>query len=518
MKKTFSCLLLVLLVSSGLFLEAQPLPRSVPEAEGVSSAGISRFVAAADAARSKGIEFHSFMVLRHGKVIAEGWWKPYGAGIKHTMYSVSKSFNATAVGFAVAEKLISVDDKVISFFPNYLPDTISPFLSQLRIRDLLSMSVGHQKEYTADVLTSDNWVKTFLSKPVFYEPGTKFLYNTAASYMLSAIVQKVKGQKVIDYLQPRLFKPLGISGIDWETDPAGINVGGYGLRVKTEDMAKFGQLFLQKGKWQGRQILPAAWVEAASTKKIEQEPDATQARKDTSDWVQGYCYQMWRSRHNSYRGDGAYGQFILVWPELDAVVVTTAEVNSMQDEINIIWDDLLPAFKDKPLPADAAAASVLKAGTATLGIPVPPAGRSAWEQILNGKTFVFAPNNRQLNTAAFRFAGGKCTLALYYDFKHYSLEFGAGKWVAAQTDRPGPYLVAAAKGNRVGLAPYLVHGAYSWKDDHTLELTLRYTESPHTETIVCKFEGDSVSFDFIDLMNRNSERKEYVGREMVVGR
>ncbi|MBK7710665.1 MAG: beta-lactamase family protein [Bacteroidales bacterium] len=221
------------------------LPRSLPETEGVSSQGIIDFLDAA--ARSRN-EFHSFMFLRHGKVIAEGWWNPYRPELRHTLYSTSKSFTATAVGFAASEKLLSVNDKVISFFPDFLPDTVSAYLSEMKVKDLLTMSAGMDPDPTFKTVVNDsNWVKSFLAVPVVHEPGTKFLYNTLATYMLSAIVQKATGEKVLDYLKPRLFEPLAIEGMDWEVDPHGINVGGWGLRLKTEDMAKFGQLFSSKG-------------------------------------------------------------------------------------------------------------------------------------------------------------------------------------------------------------------------------------------------------------------------------
>ncbi|HXB44686.1 MAG TPA: serine hydrolase, partial [Puia sp.] len=272
-RKTFTTALLFPLLFS-LEVSSQPvslLQRSVPELQGVSSVGINRFLEAAGKSKN---EFHSFMFLRHGKVIAEGWWNPYSRNLKHSMYSVSKSFTSTAIGFAVSEKLLRVDDKVISFFPEDLPDTLSAYLSELRVKDLLTMSVGQEPDPTGKVVTTDsNWIKAFLSLPIIHQPGTKFLYNTLATYMLSAIVQKVTGQRVIDYLKPRLFVPLQIQGVDWEVDPRGINTGGWGLRIKTEDMAKFGQLYLNKGNWNGKQILPRAWVEEATTIKIEQQPD-----------------------------------------------------------------------------------------------------------------------------------------------------------------------------------------------------------------------------------------------------
>src|SRR2546421_7508184 len=269
--KSFPAFLLLLLFLE-LNIKAQKatmLPRSVPEAEGVSSNNIIQFL---DATAKSKTEFHSFMLLRHGKVIAEGWWNPYRADLKHTLYSCSKSFTATAIGFAVQEKRFSLDDKVISFFPNNLPDTVSKNLSELTVKDVLMMSDGQEPDPTFPVASKDtNWIKGFLATPVVHEPGTQFLYNSLGTYMLSAIVQKSTGQKTIDYLKPRLFDPLGIGGEDWETDWQGINTGGGGVRLKTEDMAKFAELFLQKGNWNGKQILPASWVEEASSMKIMQD-------------------------------------------------------------------------------------------------------------------------------------------------------------------------------------------------------------------------------------------------------
>src|ERR1019366_7731581 len=167
------------------------LPRSAPEAEGVSSNDIIRFL---DAAAKSKTEFHSFMLLRHGKVIAEGWWNPYRASQKHTLYSCSKSFTATAVGFAISEKKLSLDDKVISFFPINIPDTVSDWLRELTIKDALMMSDGQDPDPSNTINSKDtNWRNGFLATPIIHEPGTQFLYNSLGTYMLSAIVQKATG-------------------------------------------------------------------------------------------------------------------------------------------------------------------------------------------------------------------------------------------------------------------------------------------------------------------------------------
>jgi hypothetical protein len=468
------------------------LPRSVPEAQGVSSQGIIDFL---DAAAKSSNEFHSIMFLRHGKVIAEGWWDPYKPGLKHTLYSTSKSFTATAVGFAVSEHRLSVKDKVISFFRDVLPDTVGPFLSDMKVKDLLSMSAGQDPDPTFKTVVSDtNWVKSFLAVPVVHEPGTKFLYNTLATYMLSAIVQKVTGEKVIDFLKPRLFDPLSIEGMDWEVDPHGINTGGWGLRLKTEDMAKFGQLFLQKGRWNGKQLLPVSWIEEATSLKIFQAPEAPQSKKDSSDWMQGYCYQMWRCRHNCYRADGAYGQYIIVLPDQDAVIAITAETADMQDELNLIWEHLLPAIKSGTLTENVSLTEQLNKQLASLALPLPaPGNGSSVTSSISGKTFVFESNYKHLKNMNFQFNDNICQVTMGIDSSDYNFSFGSGRWITGETSMRGPNLLLNAKAHHTGLPADIVTGSFGWKDINTLELVLRYIESPHTETIDCKFDKDKIS-------------------------
>jgi CubicO group peptidase (beta-lactamase class C family) len=353
---------------------ADKFPRSTPEAEGVSSAGILAFL---EAVRQSKYELHSFMLVRHGRVVAEGWWSPYGPEFNHTLYSLSKSFTSTAVGFAVAEGKLRADDRVVSFFPNDLPEPVSEHLAVLRVRDLLTMAVGNAKEPTWTMVEKDNWVKTFLSWPIANPPGTTFMYNSAATYMLSAIVQQVTGQKLLDCLEPRLFARLGIRGATWETCPRGINVGGWGLSIQTEGLAKFGELYRQKGAWQGRQILPAQWVEEATTFKIQQPlPTKPSRANDQNDWLQGYCYQFWRCRHHAFRGDGAFGQYLIVMPEQDAVAVITAETSDMQGELDLVWQHLLPAMKPQPLPRDPQSQDELRRTLSSLAL-TPPKGQSS---------------------------------------------------------------------------------------------------------------------------------------------
>src|SRR6185369_2110788 len=306
--RSYAVVVLCLLVSiTSSAQKSASLPRSSPEQQGIASTDLLAFVEAAD----KEIDtMNSFMLVRHGQVVAEGWWAPYDRYTPHVLYSLSKSFTSTAVGFALAEGKLNLDDPVLKFFPDEAPADPEPNLRAMRVRDLLRMNTGNQSEAPIHVDDSskqnDTWVKTFLAHSVPFKPGTHFLYNSPATYMLSAIVQKVTGLTVLEYLRPRLFEPLGFKNPVWVSSPQGISAGAYGLSVRTEEIARFGELYLRKGMWNGKQLIPSAWVEQATTIQT------STGSAPTSDWDQGYGYQFWRSRHNSFRGDGAFGQYCMV--------------------------------------------------------------------------------------------------------------------------------------------------------------------------------------------------------------
>ncbi len=328
------------------------LPRSTSEAQGISSQAICEFVEAADKINT----LHSFMIVRHGRVIGEGWWKPEAADKPHNLASLSKSFNSTAVCLAIDEGKLKLDDPVLKFFPNDAPAEVSDNLRAMTVRDLLTMTCGHDSEPKA--IGGGPSVKTFLAQPVPHKPGTHFQYNTMGSYTLSAIVTKVTGQTTLDYLTPRLFEPLGIEKPEWGASAEGNSFGGFGLKLCTEDIAKFGQLYLQKGKWNGKQLIPERWIADATSKQVPNEQESH--AKIGIDWQQGYGFQFWRCTHNAFRGDGAGGQLCVVIPDKDAVIAITADTGNFQGEMNAIWDKLYPAFQAEPLPDDSAGQEKLK--------------------------------------------------------------------------------------------------------------------------------------------------------------
>jgi CubicO group peptidase (beta-lactamase class C family) len=482
--------------TTGVVSAPHGLPRTTPEAEGVASAGILAFLEAA--VRNKH-EMHSFMLIRHGRVVAEGWWTPYGPQFVHTLYSMSKSFTSTAVGLAAAEGRLRVDDRVVSFFPNDLPEKVSDYLAALRVKDMLAMATGHAKEPTSDMVKEENWAKVFMTSPITHPPGSVFMYNSGATYMCSAIVQKVTGQKVLDYLTPRLFEPLGIEGATWECCPRGINVGGWGLSVRTEALAKFGQLFLQKGLWQGRQVLPARWVEEATTFKIQQPAPAQASRpSERNDWLQGYCYQFWRCTHQAYRGDGAFGQFTIVMPEQDAVIAITSESRDMQGQLDLVWEHLLPAMKDRSLPANPPSQARLAQALSGLALPMPE-GRSSSPAAsrISGKTFTLETNELGLRSESLTFGQDACLFTMKDGLNDYPIACGLGGWKRGETALPGtpPRLVSGGAPRKGTLAKVAACGA--WKDENTFEITLRYFETPHHDIVTCRFDGQKVAIAFL---------------------
>ncbi|WP_194974822.1 serine hydrolase domain-containing protein [Aquiflexum lacus] len=506
MKSTFQTL--ILFVFSFQIFAQSSLPRSTPEALNISSEGIQQFLDAVESESKH--EMHSLMILRNGQVAAEGWWSPYSPESKHTMYSVSKTFTASAIGLAVAEGKLKVTDKVVTFFPESLPATVSPYLAELEIKDLLSMTVGHDKSFNQEVFTQEDWVKAFLSMPIANKPGTKFLYNTSASYMLSAIIQKVTGQNLLEYLKPRLLNPLGIYGLDWETDLDGVAVGGWGIRVKTEDMAKLGQLFLQKGHWNGKQILPESWIDEASTMKIMQEPDASDEKMAANDWIQGYGYQMWRSRYNSYRADGAFGQYILILPELDGLIVITSETRDMQGLLDLAWKYLLPAFD-----ANGTTEKNINKNLKNLSlVSLKSKSNKKLEKEISNNTYHIDKQNNIVSQFNLEFLKDKSRLTLKVGEDSYEFLLSSGEWVLGTTVRKGPNLFHFAQNQLEGLAPFKVAGSYAWKDAETLEIKLKYYESPHTETILITFEGDMAKMVFSNSFENREDWPVFVGKAL----
>jgi CubicO group peptidase (beta-lactamase class C family) len=465
------------------------LPRSTPQEMNVSSSAIQSFL---NQVETKGLELHSFMLLCNGTAAAEGWWAPYGPERPHMLFSLSKSFTSTAVGVAESEGLLHLDDRVISFFPELVPDNPSEHLCEMQIRHLLSMSTGHAQESLdgADRSLHEQWVKAILQLPVEYEPGTRFVYNSGASYLLSAIIQEVTGVTLLEYLQPRLFKPLGIENPTWDTSPQGINTGGWGLSLTTEDIAKFGQLYLQKGIWNGRRLLSEDWVDRATSAHISNGDDPA------SDWAQGYGYQFWRCRHNAYRGDGMFGQNCIVLPEHNAVIAITAAVNDLQAVLEAVWDHLLPGFGTVDDLEDQLSLTN-RLQSLSLRLPRHQSG-SPLEASIGGKRYVFEPNEEQIKAVAFAFQSNEAVITLWEKDEEHTSKCGRGSWLFSDT-------------GRINGQTQQVAASCTWRDDQTLVVTQCFVETPFVQTAELRFEDDELRAN-ITLNVGQSQQQSFVGK------
>ena len=486
------------------------LPRSLPDAQGVSSAGIVNFISVADRRRFK---LHSLMVLRHGHVVAEGWWAPYRADLKHSLYSLSKSVTAMAVGLAVSERLLTVEDQVVSFFPDDLPANADPRLVNLRVKHLLTMATGHALT-DVEILPrlvgtpNDNWPRTFLTLPIAHEPGTRFSYNSMATYMLGRIVQKLAKQTLMEYLTPRLFEPLGIEGADWEIDTRGNNTGGWGLRMRTEDIAKFGQLLLQNGVWNEKQVVSSAWVDAATQVQIVQpRPNKPKRSIETDDWLQGYGYQLWGCRNGAYRADGACGQFCIVLPDEDAVIVITAEQADMQAILDEVWNHLLPAFQRTNQTTEATQKSFQRA-LENLAIS-PPSGNGAslTASLIGGKRFSILENTTGVSQFGLTFGAGGWAMELTDKQGKHAIRGGLGSWRESTTDLSTlPLKLLPTPVPNETRHPIAASGV--WREPNTFVITIRYIETAHYDTLTCRFEGNSVQLTMRDSLSEVLGRKE----------
>ncbi|MFE3856847.1 serine hydrolase domain-containing protein [Streptomyces griseorubiginosus] len=438
------------------------LPTSTPAAQGVDAAGIQAFLDALES--DPRIEPHSLMLLRHGQVVASGWWSPYTPERPHLLYSLSKSFTATAAGFAVAEGLIRLDDPVISYFPEFEADVTDPRSRAMLVRHVASMASGHAEETLDRALALDRGelVRGFLLVPPDREPGTVFAYNQPATYTLGAIVQRVTGQKLTEYLRPRLFEPLGIGEAAWIHDRAGRELGFSGLHATTDAIARLGLLYLRGGAWEGERLLPESWVAEATRVRIAHE---TGPEGGWPDWQQGYGFQFWISRHG-YRGDGAYGQFCVVLPEQDAVLAITSDSEEMQQVLDLTWEHLLPAFGPGPLPGREAADAALADRLTRLALP-PAEGKAVTAE----STTVFTPAtgtcaDQPSLTAVEVGPGGRVTLVDGGERLELGPGLGEGGWTVV--DEPVPVAVSGGR-----------------TDAGTLFVDVAFLETPHHLLVTC---------------------------------
>ncbi len=460
------------------------LPRAIPADHGVAPRALGDLFTELD-----GLGCHSAMLLRHGRVLAEGWWKPYAPALPHSLYSITKGFTAMAVGFALAEGLIRLDDTVAGFFPEYLPCAPCDHMRALTVRHLLTMSLGHISRMDHDFFSAPDWLAEHLRLYLELEPGTRFNYDNRCANLLSALVQKRSGLTLREYLLPRLFHKLGVNNPDWET-VQGFNPGGWGLWLTTEELACFGQLLLQKGRWDGEQVIGADWIEAASARQIDSSEGRLNGVPLNRSQRAGYGYQFWRCPvPGAYRATGACGQHCIVLPEQEAVFVVTAGSNGSGDILEAVWKHLMPGFDNK---ADGSAQADLDALLAGLSVPL-PTGEACPEEAgrHSGSLYRVAENPLGISRMAFDF-GPTDTISLWRGDVCFTVRAGHNAWMPNENAVP---LDGLPDTMTTLLYPDAVCAA-AWTG-RTYTLKMVFTKACFTDSLRLDFDACGVTGDYL---------------------
>lgn len=496
-KPVYSPLLLLLLTlfhSIPVTLRAQvnELPRSTPEAEGVPSKAImALFDSLTTLPRT---DIHSVMVIRHGKVIGEIYPAPFAPEYSQTVYSCSKTFVGAAVGLAIAENRLALTDRVVTFFPEFLPDSISGNLAAMTVHNLLNMSSGITPDWDMRSYHTD-WIRVYLSKPV-KTPGKQFEYDSMSAYVLSAIIQKVTGMTLLDYLKLKLFTPMNITDVAWEVSPEGFNTGGWGLYIQSESLAKFGLLLLNRGVWEGKQILPASWVEQMTKKQMDTYDD------------ESYGYLLWLCEYpGSVCIDGALGQYVMIIPDKDMVVVITeCTLINGRTQRRLVWNRLLPQVEDKPLNPGKDYKLLRKKQDTYLLPVVEGIKNSPVSGNYTGGRITLESNKYGWQSLSLQFKQKEVVMTVTDENgMTYDLLFGYKQWLDTAVEARPPYSIHPIERFKGIEGPFRVAGSYGWQSSETLRLKAHYVNWISALDITFRFDGERVFMKVTENFSSNEE-------------
>jgi len=462
---------------------------AAPGEVGVHAGRIRRFL---NELERRSLTLHSLLLYRSGRVATEQYWWPYRADRPHMTHSATKSFTGTAVGFALAEGRLRLDEKVVSFFPDQVPATASRWLRAMTVGDLLTMRTGHPVGLSGKTwrLIDTSWVAEFLGAEVADPPGQRFTYSSATSHMLSAIVARATGESIAEYLRPRLFEPLGFQAHSWEADPEGNSSGGNGLSLRSVDFLKWGVLHLRDGWWGGRRVLPEGWVRQATTAWVS---GASSGSWNGAEFVpaggpdagpepreRGYGYQIWLGPEDSYYASGMFGQECVVLPQRDAAVAITASIpRGRHLELNeLVYELLVPAFGGPGTPSDDRRLAEQLAGAGE-----PPAAPSvAPAAEVDGRGYRCDPNEDGITGIRFDRAGEQLTVTLTDGRGTHHVRCALDGWAESVTTVTGWQLHHSYQPPDMRV----VAGA-RWSTPRSLTLDWYFVESPFHDTVTVEF-------------------------------
>jgi CubicO group peptidase (beta-lactamase class C family) len=436
---------------------------------------------------ARGMRVHSLLVHRGGELVLDLWQWPHEPDLRHKLHSATKSFTATAVGFAEAEGLLDLDDPVVDFFGGRLPGPPGENLGRMRVRDLLTMRTGHARGLSGATtrLRKTGWAGEFLEEPVVERPGRGFRYSSTTSHVLSAIVQEVAGLPVDEYLRPRLFAPLGITDYTWERDPDGVSSGGNGLSLRPRDLLSFGLLYLQDGVWAGERVLPTGWVRKASAlhvrRAVSGEWNGEELVPPGPDAVSksGYGYQFWVYEDGAYNASGLFGQECMVFPDQGGVVVVTGAMPdpSYHDLPGMLRESFRRAFAEPP--------EVLDRWVERAREPERLESREGPSEFRRG--YDFGPGEQGVRSLSVTADAGTVRLVIEDDRGSHTIDHGLAKWIRQET---GVSVARLHHSYQDAAAPILA-GA-RWAGPDVLELTWHFLEGPFIDHLTLRFDGDEV--------------------------
>ena len=485
--KALLCCILAFLATNVATAGTKITQRGIPEKVAPSSVGIEpkQLMLMYDSLMNTNpTEIHHVIVMVDGKIAGELHPKPFRAEHRHTLYSVSKTFTAVAVGLAVDDGLLSVDDTLDKFFPEYIDDKIDPRIRQIKVKDILTMQSGF-KTQTGMRNKQDHWIEYYLSRPLVADPGTRYSYDSIETYLLSAIVQKVTGKNVLELLNERIFHPMGINDVEWELCPDGIVVGGWGIYLSAYSQALFGQLLIQKGNWNGKQLISEKWVNEMMTVRVV---------RDAND----YGYQTWLCEYpGAWRADGAFGQYIIMIPQKNMVVVLNQCSRSKGwPERSNIWHTVVKNCLNCAIETTPAELAKLKEYEENATLPVLEGDSiNALAQKYNGKTFKLDKN--KLGWKSIKFNLGKENNSLEVtdnEGKTTKIDLGYKKW--ATSELAGfPHYSVGAKNRFSGISgPFYTGSCYAWRFN-TLNTKIHYVNWVTSLSLSFRFNGNDIEIE-----------------------
>lgn len=504
-------------------IQRKEFKRVVPESVGIASGDIEWLI---DRLESGFTEPHGLMIMRHGKICAEGWWSPYAPGIRHGLQSHSKTYAATAVGIAYTEGLVRLDERIIDIFPEEAPKEPSEYLKELTVHHVLCMGCGMDEMPAASV----QWIRDFLHTPVNHKPGTAYMYNSVGSSLLSAIVVKKTGMGMHEYLKTRLYDKIGIFADNhlWMKMPDGCEVGGGGLYATTEDNLRLMKLYADGGLWEGERILAPEFVERATTLQNESASEESKNPPAKDNFV-GYGYQIWMCRPKGvYRADGAMGQFTIVAPDMDMIIAITenaAGAHWAQATLDTMWEflDRVREHTGACVESDSQAAEKLANRMKRLALPNPVfAPYSPLISRIQGRDWEIKEGTLYLgDVGAAQIMAG---MEMPDPVSGFSFDFGCDNvtlnWRAKEA---GGHAVIATDGSRRwnhleggAACQALMSGA--WTAENVLEIRVRFIETCRESVLTFTFEGQKAFIKESNNMAFGKPEEQVIIAEMTDGR